>query len=251
MLTIAMNTFKEKLRSKALYITGITGFILMLLISTGNGLSINGQKILLFEDRVPVAMSVMQFLGSLLAIMISLQTIPNEFERKTTHLILTRGIKLWQYMFSLAAGNIFTSVVFTLSIYSSLIVFSLVLGKGNLLLHTLASILVLSVNTMLLSGIVSVLSIRIPGFINGIIGLIVYFLGVFHNLLSTASGALEGIEGTLLKAALWLIPNFSEVQLQAANILLSRPADIVPILVQLLFLYIVLSLTFIPFRKEV
>lgn len=251
MLTITMNTFKEKIRSKALYITSITGFILMLLITTGNGLSINGQNVLVFEDRVPVAMSVMQFLGSLLTIMISLQTIPNEFERKTTHLILSRGVKSWQYMFSLTAGNIFTSLVFTLSIYSSLIVFCLVLGKGNLLLHTLASILVLSINTMLLSGIVSVLSIWVPGFINGIIGLVLYFLGVFHGLLETVSNALEGVEGTLLQAGLWLIPNFSEVQKQASNILLSRTVDIVPVLIQLLFLYIVLGLTFLPFRKEV
>ena len=59
MLAIAMNTFKEKIRSKTLYITGITGFILMLLTTTGDGLSINGQRILLFEDRVPVAMSIM------------------------------------------------------------------------------------------------------------------------------------------------------------------------------------------------
>ena len=62
MLTIMMNTFKEKIRSKALYITGITGFILMLLITTGNGLSINGQKVLLFEDRVPVAYRSCSFL---------------------------------------------------------------------------------------------------------------------------------------------------------------------------------------------
>ena len=128
MLTITMNTFKDKVRSKALYITSITGYILMLLITTGNGVSINEQKVLLFEDRVPVAMSVMQFLGSLLAIMISLQTIPNELERKTTHMILSRGVKPWQYMFSLTTVNILPSFVFTLSIYSSLIVFCLGLG---------------------------------------------------------------------------------------------------------------------------
>lgn len=251
MLTIIMNTFKEKIRSKALNITSITGFILMLLISTGNGLTINGREVLLFEDRVPVAMAVMQFLGSLLAIMISLQTIPNEFERKTTHLILSRGVKRWQYMFFLTAGNIFTSVIFSLSLYSSLIVFCLVLGKGNLILRTIASILVLSVNTMLLSGIVSILSIRIPGFMNGIVGLILYFLGVFHNLLETVSNALEGVGRFLLQAGLWLIPNFSEVQTQASNILLSRTVDIVPVLIQLLFLYIALGLSALPVRKEV
>jgi|LSQX01.2.fsa_nt_gb ABC-type transport system involved in multi-copper enzyme maturation permease subunit len=251
MLAIAMNTFKEKIRSKTLYITGITGFILMLLTTTGDGLSINGQRILLFEDRVPVAMSIMQFLGSLLTIMISLQTIPNEFERKTTHLILSRGVKRWQYMFSLTAGNIFTSVVFTLSLYSSLIVFCLILGRSHLLMRTLASILVLSVNIMLLSSIVSVLSIRVPGFINGIVGLALYFLGVFHNLLKTVSNALEGIQRIVMKLGLWLIPNFSEVQRQASNILLNRAVEITPLVVQLLFLYIVLGLTFLPVRKEV
>ena len=156
-------------------------------------------------------------------------------------------VKPWQYMFSLTTGNIFTSLVFTLPF---IVRWLFLPGSGERKpAAALASILVLSINNAV-KRYCQRAEHRVPGFINGIVGLILYFLGVFHSLLRQYPMCWK-VQRNPLRTCLWLIPNFSEVQRQASNILLSRTVDIVPVLVQLLFLYIVLGLTFLPVRKEV
>ncbi|NMA35054.1 MAG: hypothetical protein GX940_10995, partial [Clostridiaceae bacterium] len=106
MLALIHNTFRERIRGKTFHIVSVIGIVIMLIITTSEGsLTINGMTVTGFEQMVPVALSITGFVSSLLAVMVSLRTIPDEFERKTTHLVLIRGIKPWQYMFSLTIGN--------------------------------------------------------------------------------------------------------------------------------------------------
>jgi ABC-type transport system involved in multi-copper enzyme maturation permease subunit len=252
MLALIRNTFNERIRSKTFYVVGIIGMIIMLLITTGNGnLTINGRKVTGFEQMVPVALSIMGFVSSLLAVMVSLQTIPNEFERKTTHLVLIRGIKPWQYMFSLTAGNMLASVFCMLSLYVSLLIFTAAHGKTGLFLPTFLCVAIMSINTMLLSAAVSVMSIKLPVYITGIFGLIIYVMGILHGVLETLAGTTQGLGRVLADAALFIVPDFSAVQQQASNALTWAPLDPKPLFVSLLQLYIILSLTFVVFRKEV
>lgn len=252
MLALIRNTFSEKIRGRTFYVVGIIGMIIMLLITTGNGsLTINGRKVAGFERMVPVALSIMGFISSLLAVMVSLQTIPNEFERKTTHLVLIRGIKPWQYMFSLTTGNMLASVFCMLSMYVSLLIFTAAHGKIGLFLPTFLCIAIMSINTMTLSAAVSVLSIKLPVYITGILGLVMYVMGILHGILDTLAGTVQGFGRVLAEAALLIVPDFSAVQQQASNVLTWTPLDPKPLFVSLLQLYIILSLTFVVFRKEV
>lgn len=252
MLALILNTFSERIRSRTFYIVGIIGMIIMLLITTGNGsLTINGRPVTGFEPMVPVALSIIGFVSSLLAVMVSLQTIPNEFGRKTTHLVLIRGIKPWQYMFSLTAGNMLASVFCMLTLYVSLLVFTAAHGEYGLFLPTLFCIAIMSINTMLLSAAVSVLSIKLPVYITGIFGLIIYAAGILRGVLDTLAGTTQGFGRVLAELVLLVIPDLSAVQHQAGNVLTGMPLDTGPLLVSLLQLYIILSLTFFVFRKEV
>ncbi|NLK86096.1 MAG: hypothetical protein GX279_01210 [Clostridiaceae bacterium] len=252
MLALMRNTFNERIRSRTFYVVGIIGMVIMLLITTGNGnLTINGKKVSGFEPMVPVALSIIGFVSSLLAVMVSLQTIPNEFERKTTHLVLIRGIKPWQYMFSLTAGNMLASVFCMLSLYVSLLIFTAAHGKIGLFLPTFLCIAIMSINTMLLSAAVSLLSIKLPVYITGILGLVIYVMGVLHGVLDTLAGTTQGFGRVLADAALFIVPDFSAVQQQASNVLIWMPLDPKPLLVSLLQLYVILSLTFVVFRREV
>ena len=252
MLALIRNTFNERIRSRTFYVVGIIGMVIMLLITTGNGnLTINGKKVTGFEPMVPVALSIIGFVSSLLAVMVSLQTIPNEFERKTTHLVLIRGIKPWQYMFSLTAGNMLASVFCMLSLYVSLLIFTAAHGKIGLFLPTFLCIGIMSINTMLLSAAVSVLSIKLPVYITGIFGLIIYVMGILHGVIDTLAGTTEGFGAVLIKVVMLIVPDFSAVQQQASNALTWIPLDPKPLLLSLLQLYFILALTFVVFRKEV
>lgn len=252
MLALIHNTFRERIRGKTFYVVSFIGIVIMLMITTGNGhLSINGRKITGFDQLVPVALSLIGFISSLLAVMISLRTIPDEFERKTTHLVLIRGVKPWQYMFSLTIGNMLASLFCMLSLYAALLIFCTAHGRLGLMLPTFFCIIIMSINTMFLSAAVSVMSIKAPVYITGIFGLIIYVAGILHGVLDTLARAAEGVSAALVRIMLFFIPNFSAVQQQASNILTSAPIDPEPVMRSLMVLYLVLSLTFVLFRKEV
>lgn len=251
MRPIIQIVIKEKLRSKIIYVFGLLGALLMVLISTGNGLSINGIKVTDFEQRVPVAIAMNSFVGCITAIVISLQTIPNEIERKTTHLILSRKVERGEYMFSLSMGNIVASVMSMFALNISLFIFIALLGRVELMVSVLWSTLIMSINVIVLSAIVSALSIRIPLFINAILTLGIYFLGVFHNLLSTLTSTVEGPSGLVFGILLNFIPNFSAVQKQATSALINLSVDFYPLVVQLIFAYVAVTLSLFMFKQEV
>ena len=78
MYALIVNTFREKIRNKTFYVVLVIGMVVMLLLTTGNShLTINGRKVTGFEQMVPVALSIMGFVACLLAVMVSIQTIPN------------------------------------------------------------------------------------------------------------------------------------------------------------------------------
>lgn len=251
MIPIIEIVIKEKVRNKIIYVFGILGAILMILISTGDGLSINGIKITAFEQRVPVAIAINSFVGSLTAIVISLQTIPNEIERKTTHLILSRHIDRGKYMFALTIGNISSSVMTMFALNLSLFAFIILLGRVDLMINALISVMIMNINVIVLSAIVSALSIRIPLFLNVILAIGIYFVGVFHNLLSTFTNAIESPSGYMLNLLLKIIPDFSAVQRQAAGALINNSIDFYPLVIQLIFAYMATTLTLYMFKQEV
>ncbi len=250
MMSIAMNVLKEKSRSKTLYILAVIGAVFMLLISTGDGLSINGVKVDSFEQRVPVALAINTFIGALIGMMSALQTIPNEIERKTDHLILSRGVKRWEFMISLALGNLLTALVAVFAVNFSLGIFVLILGRAGLMFRVVFSIIIISINVLALSGIVSALSVRIPSTVTAILAIMIYFVGMLHRLLSTFAHSIEGPAGVILSTVMKVMPSFVEVQAQASNALLGKPVDPYPILLMALYVYAGLSLTMIFGRKE-
>ena len=252
MLALIHNTFRERIRGKTFYVVAFIGMVIMLLVTTGDSnLTINGKKITGFEQMVPVALSITGFLSTLLAVMVSLRTIPDEFERKATHLVMIRGIKPWQYMFSLTVGNMLASLFCMLSLYISLCVFCAAYGKLGLILPTFLCIIVMSVNSLFLSAAVSVVSIKSPVYIAGLAGILIYAAGVLHGILDALANTAQGVGAVPARAILFLIPDFSAVQQQASNILTGASVDPEPILGSLMLLYLVLSLTFVLFRKEV
>ncbi len=252
MLALIHNTFRERIRGKTFYIVGFIGMVIMLFITTGDSnLTINGKKVTGFEQMVPVALSIAGFVSNLLAVMVSLRTIPDEFERKTTHLVLIRGIKPWQYMFSLTVGNILASLFCMFSLNASLAIFCIAYGRLGLIIPAFLSVAIMGINSMFLSAAVSVMSIKAPVYITGITGIFIYAAGILHGVLDTLANTAQGVGAVLARATLFLIPDFSAVQQQASNVLTGAPIDPEPILSSLILLYLAMSLTFVLFRKEV
>lgn len=251
MITIMLNSFKEKIRNKTIYIVGIIGLIIITFLMLNADFQDGNRKLVSFQELIPFAIIMVNFIASLLAVMLSLQTIPNEFERKTTHLVLVRGIKPSIYMLALTLSNILASLISFLILFMSIVIFCIAHEKLNYAPNILGSMSILSINIILISAITSLLSIKIPVFLNGIIGISIYFLGVLHNILSVFAMTAGGLLTKVLNILLIIIPNFNSIQQDAGNLMSGKMIDVHPILVQMIFLYVVITLILFTFRREI
>lgn len=251
MLTIMFNSIREKIRNKTIYVVGlISGFIIIFLLLNAD-FTYDNRKFVTFDELLPFAIIMVNFISSMLAIMISLQTIPKDFENKTCHLILVRGIKRYKYMLGLTLSNILTSLFSLLILSISIIIFCITKGEGIYVFKIIGGMFIMAINILLLSAITSLLSIKIPLFINGILGVVIYFLGVFHNLILTYAKTVGGIVGTFYRLLLICVPDFQAIQKEAGLLISGKPIELYPILSQILFLYIVITIILFSFKREV
>ena len=87
-MEMVINVIREKIRKKMLYITTVLGILVVMIFSSDMGsLTIGGKEIKDYYVLVPILIHVVNFLSGALALGMSVSTIPNEYERRTSHLV--------------------------------------------------------------------------------------------------------------------------------------------------------------------
>ena len=249
-MIITINALKERIRRKEFYIIIIIGTILLLLLGSGNAsMSINGVAITDFSNVFIILHITVNAVTCLLAMIISLKTIPNEYSRKTSHLIWVRDISQVRYHAELVFANFLSSVIAGLILYVALGIYIIVNGRVDSLVKLFPAFLILCVNIVFVSVLTSVLSIKLPTSLLGLIMTIIIFLGLFHNALGIYANLAAGISGKLVSILLTIIPNLNGVQNQAANMIACKSIESHEVLKMLLASYIA-SVGLIVFRKE-
>lgn len=238
-MTIAITAFKEKIRRKELYIVSVVGVLILLLFGTGNGsLSIDGVPVTDYRILAPIMLMVVNAINCMLAVVMSLGTIPKEYERGTSHLVWIRKVPQWRYHGELALANIFAGLVSELILFVPLLVFMLMNQRADELWRLLPAYLILGINASVVSVATSMFSIIIPRFAAGAVSAAITFMGIFHSLLSTLKDVVGGFGGELIKYALKLIPDLHSLQAQAGAVLQGGKPDLHVILTGLLVLYV-------------
>ena len=252
MKAILFNSVREKVRNKSLYIIGAISLLLITFLMLSGSFTVNNKAVTSFDGLINIGVTLVGFFASILAVMMSIQTIPNEFERKTTHLVLVRGIKKYEYMLSLTMSNIITSLIGLGIIYIGIVILSIVKGRIDMGFRLLLGLGVLGINIVLISTITSLFSMAMPLFLNGILGIVLYLLGSFHKLLYILSQNMGGFFGTVVKRILFIIPNFYSIQREAGKIIYANSIDFSPILAQSIFIYLSIGMIILlSSRKEV
>ena len=84
MRVIIVNALKERMRRKELYIIAAIGALLILLCSSDTtSLTIDGEPVTGFENMFMVLHVLVNAIGAILAVFLSIRTIPNEYERRS------------------------------------------------------------------------------------------------------------------------------------------------------------------------
>lgn len=251
MMVIMKNALRERIRRKELYIVAAIALLLLLLLGSGAAtLSIDGKAVTGFSSMFGVLLSTVNVVSCILAVVLSLKTIPNEYEQKTSHLIWIRGISQCQYHAQLALANLCSSVFSAGILYLGIVVYTVMHKEFSCLWRLIPAFFVLCVSVAVVSSFVSVLSIVLPSFLVGILGAVCAVTGCFHTLLELLQNILGGFSGTLLKGLLIITPDLASIEKQAENIVFSRSVQLHVILSGLLAIYIISLGIFVFKRKE-
>lgn len=250
-MTITLTALKEKIRKKELYIVSAIGVIIILMFGTGSGsITISGVAVTDYKMLAPVLLIVVNGICCILAAIMSLSTIPNEYERHTSHLVWIRKIPQSRYHGELALANVISGLISEAILFCAVFIFMLVYGKADEVWRLIPAYLIIAVNVAAVSVMTSAVSVIIPRFAAGAVSVTATIMGIFYALLLTLKDIIGGFGGEMVKYALKIIPNLHAIQSQAANSLCGKTVDIHTILTGLLTVYIFTALILILKRKE-
>lgn len=149
MWVIAKNALRERIRRKELYIVVAVGILILLLCSSGTAtITMNGEPITSFDNMIVVMHTMVAAVGCLLEVVLGIRTIPNEYERKDSHLVWVRGISQPVYHGGLALANILSAMLATGILYLALAVYIVANGRTDCQRRTWKSMTVQSVLRM-------------------------------------------------------------------------------------------------------
>lgn len=250
-MTIAITALKEKIRRKELYIVSVIGVLILLTFGTGTGsISINGEALTDYKMLAPVLLIVVNAISCFLAIVMSISTIPNEYERNTSHLIWIRKIPQYRYHGELTLANIISGLISEAILFGALLIFMISQGKIDELFRLVPTYFIVGINVIIVSVMTSALSIIIPKFVTGAIAITITLVGIFHSLLDVFKDMIGGFGGGMIKYVLKVIPNLHGIQSEAANALCGNVIDVHTILTGLLAVYVFTVLVLAFKRKE-
>lgn len=250
MKTIINNALKERVRRKELYIVLAVGILLILFCgSDSTSISINGEPLISFQNMFMVMHILIHVIGCILAVVLSLRTIPNEYERHNSHLVWVRGISQAKYHGGLAAANALAAMISVGILYSVLAGYAAVKGHASYILRMFPAYFIMAASVSLVSIFVSVLSIRLPSMMAGVLAVLFAGCGVLHGFLEMFKSTVGGIGGSCISLLLKVIPNLNGLQKQAYHLIICKTVDVHQLWVGLFTLWVI-SIGIFLFKKK-
>ena len=142
---IAVNTFREAIRDRILYL--FVGFAIIMVISTKLfGMLTVGDESKIVKD---IGLAAMQFFSMLIAVMMSLLLISREVDNRTVFNILSKPVRRWQFILGKYLGLVAIVAVNLLLITAVLVVMVLIYtGQFDQMLVFAAAMTMLEMSVM-------------------------------------------------------------------------------------------------------
>lgn len=250
MNTITGIALKERIRRKELYIVVVIGVLLTLFCgSDSTSITINGEPLVSFRNMFMVMHVLIHVIGCILAVILSLRTIPNEYERHNSHLVWVRGISQVKYHGGLAAANVLATAISAGILYMVLAGYAIAKGHASYVLKMLPAYLIVVISVSLVSLFVSVLSICLPSMAVGGLAVLFAGAGVLHGLLDLFKSTVGGVAGACISFLLQIVPDLNGLQKQAYNLIMGEPIEAHLLWSGLLALWVI-SLGLFVFKKK-
>ena len=247
---IAATAIREKIRKKIFIAVMVITAVLTLLLSTGSTtITVGGEPLTGFGIMMSVVFTVMHAVSCVMTMVISLGTIPAEYERRTHHLILTRGVSQARYHGQLTLANVGASLISHAIFMAGAAVYMISQGHASDLHRLLCAYVISGISIAAVSCLSSALSLTLGKLPAGLIAGTVTLAGITAPLLKTAQSMAGGFAGKLLGAALFVLPDLNSIQSAAAKLITGGKTEMHPIFTGLFYTYIFVMIIMIYKRK--
>jgi len=200
---IAVNTLREALRDKILYL--FLGFAVALLVSSKVfGILTVGDQAKIIKD---MGLAGIQFFLMLIAVMMSVLLISREIDSRTVYYILAKPVRRWQFLLGKYVGLLAT-VLINLALMSLVLVVLVRLYSGNLDLTLLIATGMIGVEMALLVAFATLFSVLTRPILGSVFTLAVFVVGHVSQDLWLLTRHLPGSLGrTLVSMLYYVVPN--------------------------------------------
>lgn len=251
MWTIAEISYRERIRKKILITVMAVGIVIMLILSgDGGNLIVAGKPVTGYENMLSIMHIIINAVAAILSVVLSIRTIPDEYSKKTSHMVWVRGISQPKYHGGLLIANCLTVLSALMILYFFLAFFMISHGHGGDVLKLFPAFFIEAVNTILICSLVSVLSIKLPSPVNAALSAMIAFGGVFYELLNWYKNIMGGAVGKAISLIMKVLPNLHGIQKQAVNVINGNGIDAHVILKGLFIIWIILIGLFLFRKKE-
>lgn len=250
MLCMIEISLKEKIRQRDFIVVSAIGIFLLMLLSTGTAsISIGGEPISGFSRMLDILVTITNSIICILAVLLSIPTITNEYKRHSSHLIWVRGISQAKYHSALAMANFLAASIAAAILYIVLFIYFVAQGEAVMVPRLLPAFAMSLINVAACTSLSSALSLFLSPLANGIVSMLFVGAGLLHGVLDTISNFSEGLSSTLIRLLLRLSPNLGEVPQMASAFIKGEDITMVPLLGVILWAY-ALSWILIIYHKQ-
>lgn len=212
---IAINSFREAIRDKILYLLVVFGLVLIATSRIISWLTV-GAEIKIIID---VGLAAISFFGVLVSIFIGVSLVHKEIERRTAYAIMSKPIHRYEFIVGKFAGLALTLliIVFVMSAILQLAIYAKT-GHGSFpvlracFLTYFEFLVIVSLGILFSSFSTPILSFLLT--------LMLYFIGhLSYALLELASGLKNaGLAPSILRVSYYVLPNLENFNLKAAAV---------------------------------
>lgn len=200
---IAINTFREAVRDRILYL--FVGFAVVLVVSTKLfGMLTVGDETKIVKD---IGLAAMQFFSMLIAVMMSMLLVSREVDNRTVFMILAKPVERWQFLLGKYLGLV--AIVAANLLLVTLVLFIMVLvytGQADPLLFFAAAMTMLEM--LVLAAFAILFAVLTKPILGSLMTLAVFLVGHMSADLWLLTRQLPGaFTKTVIAVVYYLIPN--------------------------------------------
>jgi ABC-type transport system involved in multi-copper enzyme maturation permease subunit len=210
--TLGWATFNEAIRRKILNIFFFVGLAMIILFFAFSSFTPSAELVIMKST----GLGIIGLTGVFISVILGINLIPNEIDRRTIYTILSKPVQRWQFLLGKFLGALLT-VFFNIFAMGIVFLIAVCIKRGAWEPGILDGILMIFFQMMLINGVAVMFSVFLSPFVNFFLSFGVYIIGSMSSVTESlaAPDPKRSIVITwLFRFVHFIIPNFGNFNIQ-------------------------------------